>query len=42
MMIFNSFTVANDYNFGAQWLNGSSKEGTAYTGFFVDLPYSFD
>ena len=23
MMIFNSFTVANDYNFGAQWPNGS-------------------
>ena len=22
MMIFNSFTVANDYNFGAQWPNG--------------------
>ena len=21
-MIFNSFTVANDYNFGAQWPNG--------------------
>ena len=21
MMIFNSFTVANDYNFGAQWSN---------------------
>ena len=22
MMIFNSFTVANDYNFGARWPNG--------------------
>ena len=22
MMIFNSFTVANDYNFGTQWPNG--------------------
>ena len=24
MMIFNSFAVANDYNFGAQWPNGRS------------------
>ena len=24
MMIFNSITVANDYNFGAQWPNGRS------------------
>ena len=22
MMIFNSFALANDYNFGAQWPNG--------------------
>ena len=22
MIIFNSFTVANDYNFGARWPNG--------------------
>ena len=25
MMIFNSFTVANDYNFGAQWPNARSR-----------------
>ena len=25
MMIFNSFTVANDYNFGAQWPNGRGR-----------------
>ena len=25
MMIFNSFNVANDYNFGAQWQNGRSR-----------------
>ena len=25
MMIFNSFTVANDYNFGAPWLNGRGR-----------------
>ena len=24
-MIFNSFTVANDYNFGAQWPNGRGR-----------------
>ena len=26
-MIFNSFAVANDYNFGAQWPNGRSEIG---------------
>ena len=25
MMIFNSFTVANDYNFGARWPNGRGR-----------------
>ena len=25
MMIFNSFTVANNYNFGAQWPNGCGR-----------------
>ena len=25
MMIFNSFTVANDHNFGAQWLNSRGR-----------------
>ena len=25
MMIFYSFTVANDYNFGARWLNGRGR-----------------
>ena len=25
MMIFNSFSVANDYNFSAQWLNGRGR-----------------
>ena len=25
MMIFNSFTVANDYNFGARWPNGHGR-----------------
>ena len=25
MMIFNSSTVANDYNFGAQWPNGHGR-----------------
>ena len=25
MMIFNSFTVANDHNFGAQWPNGRGR-----------------
>ena len=25
MMIFNPFTVANDYNFGAQWPNGRGR-----------------
>ena len=25
MMIFNSFTVANDYNFGARWPNGGGR-----------------
>ena len=25
MIIFNSFTVANDYNFGAQWPNGRGR-----------------
>ena len=25
MMIFNSFNVANDYNFGAQWQNGRNR-----------------
>ena len=25
MMIFNSFTVANYYNFGAQWPNGRGR-----------------
>ena len=25
MMIFNSFTVANDYSFGAQWSNGRGR-----------------
>ena len=24
-MIFNSYTVANDYNFGAQWPNGRGR-----------------
>ena len=24
-MIFNSFSVANDYNFGAQWPNGRGR-----------------
>ena len=25
MMIFDPFTVANDYNFGAQWPNGRGR-----------------
>ena len=25
MMIFNSFTIGNDYNFGARWPNGRSR-----------------
>ena len=25
MMIFNSFTVANDYNFGVQWSSGRGR-----------------
>ena len=25
MMTFNSFTVANDYSFGVQWLNGRGR-----------------
>ena len=25
MMIFNSFTAANDYNFGTQWSNGHGR-----------------
>ena len=25
MMIFNSFTVANDYNFGGRWPNGRGR-----------------
>ena len=25
MTIFNSFTVANDYNFGARWPNGRGR-----------------
>ena len=25
MIIFNSFTVANDYNFNAQWPNGGGR-----------------
>ena len=25
MMIFNSFTVANDYNFSVQWPNGRAR-----------------
>ena len=36
MMIFNSFTVANDYNFGAQWPNGRGRH------FFLPTNKTFD
>ena len=35
-MIFNSFTVANDYNFGAQWPNGRGRH------FFLPTNKTFD
>ena len=35
-MIFNSFTVANDYNFGAQWPNGRGRH------FFLLTNKTFD
>ena len=37
MMIFNSFTVANDYNFGARWLNGRRRRF-----FFLATNKTFD
>ena len=35
-MFFNSFTVANDYNFGAQWPNGRGR------GFFLPTNKTFE
>ena len=35
MMIFNSFTVANDYNFGVEWPNGRGR------GFFLSTNKTF-
>ena len=36
MMIFNSFTVANDYNFGARWPNDRGRR------FFLPTNKSFE
>ena len=36
MMIFDSLTVANDYNFGAQWPNGRGRR------FFLPTEKTFE
>ena len=42
MMIFNSFTVANDYNFGAQWPNGCGRRFFLPTNKTFYLTYATD
>ena len=45
MMIFNSFTVANDYNFGAQWPNRRPSrflaDNKTFEGICLALPGKF-
>ena len=46
MMIFNSFTVANDYNFGARWPNGRGRRfflptNKTFEGICLALPGKF-
>ena len=46
MMTFNSFTVANDYNFGAQWSNGRGRRffsptNKTFEGIFLALAGKF-
>ena len=42
MMIFNSFTVATDYDFGAQWPNGRGRRFTlALAGKFLQKELRF-